>query len=190
MYFSDQITLLRSEGVNRTVWADINGVKRSEFYAGLTAGVNLSNSFKVYSEEYEGEPALSFDGRLYMVERVYSSGKDWTELNCSELNQKCRIRQRLRGGDGLENPKYSEWSAPIQCAVLISGAMPLQVQDVKAGVLSADIDAKVTVMFRTVQPYDQLCINNRYFEISYIKDIGLRGVWLELYCKEVTVNDA
>lgn len=190
MYFSDQITLLKPNGESRTVWADIQSVKRSEFYAGLTAGVNLSNSFKIYSEEYMGEPALSFDGRFYMVERVYSGGSDWTELNCSELNQKCLIRQRLRGGDGLENPRYSDWSAPVPCAVFISGAMPQQVQDVKAGVLSADIDAKVTIMFRNIQPYDQLCINKRYFEISYIKDIGLRGVWLELYCKEVNANDA
>ena len=79
---------------------------------------------------------------------------------------------------------------PVPCAVFISGAMPQQVQDVKAGVLSADIDVKVTIMFRNIQPYDQLCINKRYFEISYIKDIGLRGVWLELYCKEVNANDA
>lgn len=94
MYFSNKIRLRRitrtqdAEGFwvetyqDKEVWADIQSVRRSEFYAAKGIDVDLVITFIV--KEYRGEPLVVYRCKVYDVVRAFHNHKgDW-ELNCSD----------------------------------------------------------------------------------------------------------
>lgn len=99
MLWGDEVTL---EAVERNVgptgypqekvtetlaFADVQAVKRSEFYTARQAGVNLSITVKLRAADYSGQERLVWNGRRYQVERTYSKGGDDIELNCSDFKE-------------------------------------------------------------------------------------------------------
>lgn len=71
----------------REVFADVQSVKRSEFYAGKQMGLELAVAFRVRTCDYDGEKLVEYAGKRYRVERVYSKDGELTELNCSEARE-------------------------------------------------------------------------------------------------------
>lgn len=66
------------------VYADVQSVKRSEFYIGRQAGLALAAAFLVRTCDYDGQPLVEYDGKRYRVERTYTKDGELVELNCSE----------------------------------------------------------------------------------------------------------
>jgi SPP1 family predicted phage head-tail adaptor len=96
MFFSDKITL-RTETVTLDdygdpvktytsveVWANAKSVKRSEFYAADSNGRELSITFEVHAEDYDGQKNILYNGKEYDVVRDYQIGLGIVELNCSD----------------------------------------------------------------------------------------------------------
>lgn len=96
MYFSDKITL-RTESITYDdygapvtsytgvdVWANKKSVKRSEFYAANANGIDLTVTFEVHTEDYDGQKNILFDGKEYVVVRTYQEGEGTVELVCSD----------------------------------------------------------------------------------------------------------
>lgn len=100
MLFSDVITLISEKTVGqdadgykkiqetrREVYADVQSVKRSEFFEALKAGVKEVIAFQVSCHDYKNEKILEYDGIRYHVERSYRTNPDMMELNCSEVTR-------------------------------------------------------------------------------------------------------
>lgn len=66
------------------VFADVQSVKRSEFYEALRSGIAMDITFKVRSVDYDRQKYVMWEGVWYRVVRDYRA-EDWTELNCEEI---------------------------------------------------------------------------------------------------------
>ncbi len=107
MYWRDVITLeavtpgTDSDGdytedvVQTEVFADVQSVKRSEFYRARESGVELVITVKLWAGDYDGQERLVWNGKRYKVERAYTEAREIYELNCSEYREEI--------GNGLEN---------------------------------------------------------------------------------------
>lgn len=99
MYWRDEVTLEAVKHVTgpqgyhmddvqtTTVFADVQNVKRSEFYAARQIGVNLSITATLRAADYADQERLVWNGKRYKVERVYSQGGENVELNCSDFKE-------------------------------------------------------------------------------------------------------
>lgn len=101
MYYSDKIELGTVSTVDtptgegypgpreftpvRTVYADLRSVRREEFYKAAAAGKAAAAIFAVHPEDYRGETAIRYRGRLYDVLRSYAKGGE-VELTCRNLS--------------------------------------------------------------------------------------------------------
>lgn len=65
-------------------FADVESVKRSEFYEALRSGIAMDITFKVRSVDYDRQKYVMWEGVWYRVVRDYRE-EDWTELNCEEI---------------------------------------------------------------------------------------------------------
>jgi len=72
-----------TETGRRSVYVDVQSVKRSEFYAAKQSGANIIQTFLVRSVDYSDEKRIEHKGTAYRVERAYTKGGEITELNCS-----------------------------------------------------------------------------------------------------------
>lgn len=66
------------------VFADVQSVKRSEFYEALRSGIAMDITCKVRSIDYGRQKFVRWEGTWYKVVRSYRV-EDWTELNCEEI---------------------------------------------------------------------------------------------------------
>ena len=65
----------------REIFARMESVSRSEFYAGGEAGFRPEMRFTVFQAEYQGEDELRWNGGVYSVYRTYQiPGTDDLEL--------------------------------------------------------------------------------------------------------------
>ena len=99
MYWRDMVTLeavthgvdaegFPAESVTQTeVYADVQSVRRSEFYAARQIGVNLAISVKLRAADYNGQERLVWNGTRYKVERSYTEAREMYELECSEFRE-------------------------------------------------------------------------------------------------------
>jgi SPP1 family predicted phage head-tail adaptor len=100
MYFSDQITLRAiardtlddyGEAVetytDTVVWANVQSVKRSEFYAANTNGINATMAFEIHVEDWDNQEEVICDGKYYVVIRSYQKGLGTVELTCSDKTE-------------------------------------------------------------------------------------------------------
>lgn len=68
-----------------TVFAEIGSVSQTEFFSGGRLGLNPSLKAVIYDFEYNGEPIVKYNGKLYSVYRVYLvNGSDRCELYLEE----------------------------------------------------------------------------------------------------------
>ena len=70
---------------SRTIYAELHGVKRSEFYQAQAVGLRPQLTFLIYDFEYKGEKTIEYDGRRYNILRSYPTGGERLELVCNEL---------------------------------------------------------------------------------------------------------
>ena len=75
----------KGEPADAQVWADAQNITRSEFYASLSAGVKIAACFVVNACDYDGQPAVVWNGKEYNIVRTYSKGPDRVELYLSEV---------------------------------------------------------------------------------------------------------
>lgn len=69
----------------KTVFADIGSVSQTEFFNGGRLGLQPSLKVTIYDFEYEDEPIVKFNDKLYSVYRVYFvNGSDKVELYLEE----------------------------------------------------------------------------------------------------------
>ena len=69
----------------RTVMADKQSIRQSEFYQAAAAGLKPLLMFLVMSAEYQGETVLGYDGKRYHIARTYERPDERTELVCTGL---------------------------------------------------------------------------------------------------------
>ena len=68
-----------------SVLAEIGSVSQTEFFSGGRMGLNPSLRAVIYDFEYNGEPIVKYNGKLYSVYRVYYvNGSDRCELYLEE----------------------------------------------------------------------------------------------------------
>jgi SPP1 family predicted phage head-tail adaptor len=65
------------------VFADVQSVKRSEYYAADAAGQSVDIVFIVNSDEYNGQKEAVHNGTTYTIVRSYQTGQGRTELTCA-----------------------------------------------------------------------------------------------------------
>lgn len=69
----------------KTVFADVSSVSQTEYFSGGRIGLQPSLKATVYDFEYEEEPIVKFNGKLYSVYRTYAvNGSDRLELYLEE----------------------------------------------------------------------------------------------------------
>lgn len=68
-----------------SVFAEIGSVSQTEFFSGGRMGLNPSLKAVIYDFEYNDEPIVKYNGKLYSVYRVYYvNGTDKVELYLEE----------------------------------------------------------------------------------------------------------
>lgn len=68
----------------RTMYANEFYVNQSEFYNASVAGLKPEKQFEIYSYEYQDEPKLEHDGKVYNIIRTEKRG-DKTRLTCERI---------------------------------------------------------------------------------------------------------
>ena len=69
------------------VFADVQSVKRTEFYAAKQIGIDLAITVKVRYGDYGNQNRLLFSGKEYKVERAYTDAREFYTLECSEFKE-------------------------------------------------------------------------------------------------------
>ena len=77
--------IVEKERDTKTIFAEIGSVSQTEFFSGGRLGLNPSLKAVIYDFEYNGEPIVKYNGKLYSVYRVYLvNGSDRCELYLEE----------------------------------------------------------------------------------------------------------
>lgn len=63
----------------------VDGAVRSEYYEAMKAGMQLSATFEVWEDEYDGQTRIEHGKTLYEVKRTYPSGHGTLYLMCAEV---------------------------------------------------------------------------------------------------------
>ena len=97
MYFSERIKLRTSiwaqdesgndyvaEWIDREVWADVQSVRRDEFYRANRSDINAVIDFKIHREDYRGEMDVLYKGKHYEAIRSYALGEGVVDLPCQD----------------------------------------------------------------------------------------------------------
>lgn len=69
--------------VDKLVYADIQSVKRQEYYAAQAAGARADVVFVVNSDEYTGQMTVLYGTDIYKVSRTYQD-RGRVELTCTK----------------------------------------------------------------------------------------------------------
>ena len=60
------------------VFAEKNGIQRTEFFTAGQTGIKPALMFKIRELDYDGEESLEFEGVTYKIYRTYQKG-EWCE---------------------------------------------------------------------------------------------------------------
>lgn len=66
-------------------WADVQSVKRQEFYAAQSAGVQADIVFVVNAIDFDEHTRVEHGGKVYEIKRAYQTDIDHVELTCERL---------------------------------------------------------------------------------------------------------
>ena len=76
---------VEKQRVTSTVFAQISSVTQTEFFSGGRIGLQPSIKAVIYDFEYNNEPIIKWNGKLYSVYRTFFvNGADRVELYCEE----------------------------------------------------------------------------------------------------------
>lgn len=69
------------------VWAEVIGVRQSEFYNAAVAGLKPELTFVVWANEYSGQSKVEYNGVKYRVIRTYinPAKSEMIELICEKV---------------------------------------------------------------------------------------------------------
>lgn len=70
--------------VERGVFANEMSINQTEYYNAATSGLRPSKMFEVYSFEYDGEPKLKHNGKMYRIVRSETRGEK-TRIVCEAV---------------------------------------------------------------------------------------------------------
>jgi len=77
--------VVEKQRTTNTVYADISSVSQTEFFSGGRLGLQPSLKAVIYDFEYNDEPIVKWNGKLYSVYRTfYVNGADRVELYLEE----------------------------------------------------------------------------------------------------------
>lgn len=85
----DTLTTASAAGIpvltetSRTVYAEKQSVKRSEFYAANSSGARADIVFVVNADEYANEMTVKYGATYYKVVRAWQKGLGRVELTCA-----------------------------------------------------------------------------------------------------------
>lgn len=68
------------EEVKRTVYCQVQDVKRSEYYSAQQAGFRPDYTVMIHPVEYQGESIAEYHGVRYAIYRTYRSAADVLEM--------------------------------------------------------------------------------------------------------------
>lgn len=80
MKAQDERGVWRETPTERTVFAQVDSVTRSEFFEAGRNGLNPEYRFSLFFGDYEGERTVRYDGHTYGVYRTYRGRTDTIEL--------------------------------------------------------------------------------------------------------------
>ena len=69
----------------RQVFADKKSIRQNEFYQAQATGLRPELMFIVRSIEYEQEPKLEYNSKMFTIIRAYDKDGELTELVCQGL---------------------------------------------------------------------------------------------------------
>jgi len=70
---------------SRTIFANKKSIRQSEFYQAAMTDLKPELMFEVRSEEYDDEPKLIFNNKIYNIIRAFSKNGEIVELTCQGL---------------------------------------------------------------------------------------------------------
>ena len=76
----DEYGVWRSTGTERTVFAQVDSVTRSEFFEAGRNGLNPEYRFTLFFADYDGERTVKYNGNAYGIYRTYHARTDIIEL--------------------------------------------------------------------------------------------------------------
>jgi SPP1 family predicted phage head-tail adaptor len=71
--------------VKRTVYADKQSIRQSEFYQAAATGLRPEIMFVIRSIDYNQEPKLEYNSKTYSIIRTYDKDGELTELVCQGI---------------------------------------------------------------------------------------------------------
>lgn len=69
----------------RPAFAEKKSIKQSEFYQAQSTGLRPEIAFVVWTREYNQDPKLEYNGKIYDIIRTYEPNSEDTELTCQGL---------------------------------------------------------------------------------------------------------
>ncbi|OIJ12715.1 hypothetical protein BKP37_12720 [Anaerobacillus alkalilacustris] len=69
----------------RQVLAERKSIRQSEFYQAAATDLRPELTFEVWSDEYNEEYSLNYNGKIYTIIRTFDKDEKNTELICSGL---------------------------------------------------------------------------------------------------------
>ena len=69
----------------REVFTDKKSIRQNEFYQAAATGLRPELMFIIRSIEYEQEPKLEYNSKMYNIIRAYDKDSELTELVCQGL---------------------------------------------------------------------------------------------------------
>lgn len=77
--------VVEKERTKKSIIAEINSVSQTEFFNGGRMGLQPSLKAVIYDFEYDGEPLVKVNGKIYSIYRTYFvNGSDRLELYLEE----------------------------------------------------------------------------------------------------------
>ena len=73
---------VKTQTVRAGIFADRKSVRQSEFYQAAAAGLRPEFTFVIRTIDYNQEPSLIFDTKLYNIIRTFEQQSDFIELVC------------------------------------------------------------------------------------------------------------
>ena len=69
------------------VWAEVTGIRQSEFYNAAIAGLRPERTFVVWANEYSGQTKIEADGVKYKLIRAFNNPakSEMMELVCERV---------------------------------------------------------------------------------------------------------
>lgn len=86
-YTEDEIGNQIPSETSTEVWAEITGIRSSEFYNAAVAGLKPEITFIVWANEYADQTKIEYNGKKYELIRIYinPAKSEMLELICQKV---------------------------------------------------------------------------------------------------------